>query len=415
MSGAIGRLKSRRDSLTAASVVLLTILAAGQLSWLWVACGMAALAIWSALWPQSAARQSSLGENADAIGTSPSQSETHRAFVDGIPDAALLLTSNSVVTFANAVAHVLAPIQIGRPLSHWSRSPELLSAIDAAMATGARQRCSIRWFTPIDRTLDVLVSPIPASRRLGEMSILVILRDLTEQEQIARMRADFVANASHELRTPLASIKGFIETLQGAARDDPDARDRFLVIMEEQAARMSRLIADLLSLSRIEMREHLAPLERVDFASLVIDACNTLEPAAKQAGIELRTTCASDLPAVAGDRDELTQVVQNLTQNAIKYGRQGGFVEVCVHADRGKVVLTVTDNGIGIAAEHLPRLTERFYRVSPKQSRERGGTGLGLAIVKHILNRHRGELNIESTLGQGSRFTVALPSLSPPP
>ena len=224
------------------------------------------------------------------------------------------------------------------------------------------------------------------------------------------MHADFVANASHELRTPLASIRGFVETLQGAAKDDPTAQARFLGIMQAQAERMSRLIEDLLSLSRIELREHVAPTSPVDLNGVVQDVIAALKQTAEKNHVSLRIDGLPDEALVIGDRDELAQVAQNLVQNAIKYGRKGGQVDVSLRRHDKQLELAVTDDGIGIAPEHLPRLTERFYRVSAKDSKERGGTGLGLAIVKHIVNRHRGELRVSSVLGEGSTFTVAMPA-----
>jgi two-component system phosphate regulon sensor histidine kinase PhoR len=228
------------------------------------------------------------------------------------------------------------------------------------------------------------------------------------------MRADFVANASHELRTPLAYLKGSVETLQGSAKDDPAARAAFLKTMGEQAERMSRLVDDLLSLSRVEMREYLPPSGEVDLAAVLADVTQTLEPMAQQADIALSLSGQEEAAPLRGDYDELAQVFQNLVQNAIKYGRSGGRVEVRLGrepADRlVRYRVDVADDGPGIAPQHLPRLTERFYRVSVAASREKGGTGLGLAIVKHILNRHRGELLIASTLGQGSTFSVVLPA-----
>jgi two-component system phosphate regulon sensor histidine kinase PhoR len=233
------------------------------------------------------------------------------------------------------------------------------------------------------------------------------------------MRVDFVANASHELRTPLASLLGFIETLQGPAKDDPKARERFLEVMRGQARRMTRLIDDLLSLSRIEMRLHLPPASAIDLKTVVVPMIETLKPLAAENGV----TIAADLGAgsfrVLGDRDELLRVVENLIENAVKYGDTGERVDVSlsrVDAPDGRgrqVVLEVRDHGPGIAPEHLPRLTERFYRADAAQSRQKGGTGLGLAIVKHIVNRHRGQLAIESELGQGAAFKVVLPEAPP--
>jgi two-component system phosphate regulon sensor histidine kinase PhoR len=230
------------------------------------------------------------------------------------------------------------------------------------------------------------------------------------------MRADFVANASHELRTPLASLKGFVETLQGAAKDDPAARERFLEVMREQTARMSRLVDDLLSLSRVEMREHLPLPARVDLEDALAHVVQVLQPLAAQAGASLELARLGRPALVRGDRDEIVQVFQNLIQNAIKYGKQGGQVRIAIGEEPAagsrpaRFTASVADDGPGIAPEHLPRLTERFYRVDAAASRERGGTGLGLAIVKHILNRHRGELLIRSRVGEGSTFTVTLPA-----
>jgi two-component system phosphate regulon sensor histidine kinase PhoR len=244
-------------------------------------------------------------------------------------------------------------------------------------------------------------------------ALLITFRDLSEQDRLARMRADFVANASHELRTPLAYLKGSVETLLGPAKDDAAARATFLKTMGEQAERMSRLVDDLLSLSRVEMREYLPPSGEADLGAVVADVAQTLAPMAQQAGIAVSLSGWDEAAMVRGDHDELAQVFQNLVQNAIKYGRTGGKVDVRLTREPGtrlvRYRVDVIDDGPGIAPQHLPRLTERFYRVNVAASREKGGTGLGLAIVKHILNRHRGELLITSKLGQGSTFSVILP------
>jgi two-component system, OmpR family, phosphate regulon sensor histidine kinase PhoR len=241
------------------------------------------------------------------------------------------------------------------------------------------------------------------------------------------MRADFIANASHELRTPLTTLTGFIETLRGPAREDAEARERFLAIMHEQAARMIRLVEDLLSLSRIELNEHVMPQGRVALGPLLHHLADALELRAGERGMCIRLDLPPDLPDVLGDRDELAQVFQNLVDNGIKYGRAASEITVATatgvrplySGDTGGsafVSVAVRDRGEGIAREHLPRLTERFYRVDTARSREMGGTGLGLAIVKHILNRHRGFLEIESTPGMGSVFTVFLrPAAAPAP
>jgi two-component system phosphate regulon sensor histidine kinase PhoR len=229
------------------------------------------------------------------------------------------------------------------------------------------------------------------------------------------MRADFVANASHELRTPLSSLMGFIETLRGPARDDAAARERFLGIMQQQAERMSRLVNDLLSLSRIELDEHVQPTGRVSVGPLLQSVADALELKAQRRGQRLELDLAPELPQVTGDSDQLYQVFQNLVSNAINYGRQGGIVGISARLARGArggLTVSIRDQGEGIAKEHLPRLTERFYRVDPARSRAVGGTGLGLAIVKHIVSRHRGRLEIDSEVGRGSIFTVHLPAAS---
>jgi two-component system phosphate regulon sensor histidine kinase PhoR len=244
-----------------------------------------------------------------------------------------------------------------------------------------------------------------------------LFRDLTSARRLENMRADFVANASHELRTPLASLLGFIETLQGPARNDAAARERFLEIMREQGRRMARLVDDLLSLSRIEMRAHVEPSEVVDLGALVAQMVRTLSPLAQEQGVSLDLSLPGGECWVQGDRDELLQLTENLVENAVKYGASGQRVEVALAprpGDRPHVELSVRDYGPGIPTEHLPRLTERFYRVDVGQSREKGGTGLGLAIVKHIVNRHRGRLDIESEPGRGAVFRVTLPERAPP-
>ena len=246
---------------------------------------------------------------------------------------------------------------------------------------------------------------------------LLSLDDLTPLRRVEEMRADFVANASHELRTPLASLSGFIETLQGPARDDPAACERFLAIMKSQAARMARLIDDLLSLSRVELNAHVQPQTTVDLVSIVRQVADALQMLARDRDVTISITSPPEPLMVRGDRDELTRVFENLVENALKYGASGRRVELTLTRSPGEpggdAIVTVRDYGPGIAAEHLPRLTERFYRIDVGQSRAEGGTGLGLALVKHILNRHLGRLTIESSLGAGAVFTVRL-GLVPP-
>ena len=331
-----------------------------------------------------------------------------RQMLNAMTDAAMMLDARGSIVTINAAAGALFQVKLGHDVSHL-RVPLLLDAVHVALQSQVTQACELHVASPVERHLSGTATPLRASAP-SDPALLIVLRDRTEIERLAQMRADFVANASHELRTPLASLKGFIETLQGAAKDDPEAREKFLGIMQEQADRMSRLIEDLLSLSRIEMREHLAPTAIADVRAIVDEIEKGMQPLAETNGRHLTVRRLEKPVCVMGDRDELAQVVQNLVHNAIKYGRPQGTVAVSVRRDGQRVLISVTDDGIGIAPQHLPRLTERFYRVSAKESRERGGTGLGLAIVKHIVNRHRGELRIESELGKGSTFTVVLPA-----
>src|SRR5690606_14949322 len=274
---------------------------------------------------------------------------------------------------------------------------------------------------PVERRVSAIVTALPLSADAGRnRALLVTFRDITDQEKLAQMRADFIAHASHELRTPLASLRGFVETLQGPARDDPKARDRFLEIMAAQATRMTRLIDDLLSLSRIEMHVHVPPRGIVELNEVVAFVAQSLEPVAEAAGISIAVEPLATPARVRGDREELVQLFQNLIHNGIRYGKEGGHVRVRIAREplaggRGqRISLAVQDDGIGIPPEHLPRLTARFYRVSAAASREKGGTGLGLAIVKHIVTRHRGELRIASKPGEGATFTVLLDELPAP-
>jgi two-component system phosphate regulon sensor histidine kinase PhoR len=337
--------------------------------------------------------------------------------VDAVPEPAVALDGSGQILHANRLAEDLfGSRRRGGHIASMTRDPELLAAVDEALETRQSREVELHRRVPVERRLLATLAPLDHPRSGVDPSLLISFRDLTEQDRLARMRADFVANASHELRTPLASLRGFVETLQGAAKNDTEARERFLKVMSEQAERMSRLVDDLLSLSRVQMREHLPPAQNVDLNEAVSHVIQALQPLA--AGTATIIECKRlEAPAIVrGDRDELVQVFQNLVQNAIKYGKSGGRIEVAIaHTEAAgarpaRFVVSVTDDGPGIAAQHLPRLTERFYRVNVLASRERGGTGLGLAIVKHILNRHRGELNITSTVGQGSTFSVVLPT-----
>jgi two-component system phosphate regulon sensor histidine kinase PhoR len=333
-----------------------------------------------------------------------------------LPVAVLILDGRRHVTRASAAARALLGADpAGRALTEVLRHPAVIEAVEETLNHGAGRGAEFVLPGTIERHLAARIEMLPSEAGPSEVgpseagaAVMIALHDLTEIARGQRARSDFIANVSHELRTPLSSLIGFIETLQGPAHDDAPARARFLGIMHEQAARMARIVADLLSLSRIEMNEHSPPTGRVELASLVGGVADALQMKAGEKGVRLDLALARDLPAVTGDGDELAQVFQNLLDNAIKYASPGTTVRVTAERSGRQVAITVADQGEGIAREHLPRLTERFYRVDTARSRDLGGTGLGLAIVKHIVNRHRGRLAIESTPGIGSKFTVLL-------
>ena len=294
------------------------------------------------------------------------------------------------------------------------RQPSVLDAVEQTLRDGvSRQSRYLATENARDTTWKVSVAAVPLE---NATYALLSCEDVSAVEEAGQMRRDFVANVSHELRTPLTALLGFVETLKGAARDDPEARARFLDIMDREAGRMARLVADLLSLSRVEEEERHRPMNDVELCALIAGVAATFEPVAARSGATLNLTLPAGPLVVPGDPGQLRQVVTNLIENAIKYGRTGSSVDISVTQvtddptlRSDAVRITVTDHGEGIAPHHLPRLTERFYRVDAHRSREVGGTGLGLAIVKHIVSRHRGRLRIESKLGQGSTFTVVLP------
>jgi two-component system, OmpR family, phosphate regulon sensor histidine kinase PhoR len=339
--------------------------------------------------------------------------------LDALPDPVLLVAARRVVVNVNRAAIALFGADPSeQPLEAQLRDPGLLAAVDQALGGRGNTELALQLLGPPRRAFGVQVMPV---RLRGQPAALIALRELTEQLMIEQMRSDFVANASHELRTPLAVVVGCIETLSGPARDDHEARERFLKIMADEAARMTRLVDDLLSLSRIEQTEHQPPQGRVDAAACLEGVVETLRSYAAKRRVTLSLRQDPQLPQVVGDRDQLVQLISNLIDNAIKYGGEGGKVDIACErvasapvaagllAGRPAVRIVVADQGPGIAPEHLPRLTERFFRVETARSRQLGGTGLGLAIVKHILRRHRGHLALESEIGRGTTATVYLP------
>jgi two-component system phosphate regulon sensor histidine kinase PhoR len=339
------------------------------------------------------------------------------ALIGGLPQPAIVLDRDGRVVALNEPAAAIAPaLRRGEPALIALRMPELVDAIRRAGKRREPQRVEFFERVPLDRWFEAFVTPVRLATGAdgGSDILLMTFNDLTPLRRVEEMRADFIANASHELRTPLAALLGFIETLQGSAKDDPAAREKFLDIMQGQAARMARLIDDLLSLSRIELNAHLQPTAPVDLIPIVRQVTDGLQTLARDRGVDIKVNGPTEPLTVLGDRDELIRALENLVENALKYGAAGKRVDLTLtrgqtRAGAAEARLSVRDYGPGIAPEHVPRLTERFYRVDVSESRAHGGTGLGLALVKHILNRHAGRLTIESTPGQGAAFVMHLP------
>jgi two-component system phosphate regulon sensor histidine kinase PhoR len=334
---------------------------------------------------------------------------------DAMPDPLITLDRQSRLVYANAAARAL--LAEGRPeddlrrrdLSAVLRQPLVLEAVGEVLAGAATRAVEFTFTDRVDQTFEARIEAIAGSD-VGDNDAraLLLLRDVTARRRSEQSRADFVANVSHELRTPLTSLIGFIETLRGPAKDDSAASERFLALMATQADRMARLVNDLLSLSQIELNEHTLPDGAVDLRTVIGTVVDLLAPQARQRKISIETKLDAIGGPITGDQDELIQLFQNLIENAIKYAREGTTVRIEATAGAETVTVSVIDQGEGIASEHLSRLTERFYRIDTARSRELGGTGLGLAIVKHIANRHRGTLKIDSEMGKGSTFAVAL-------
>jgi two-component system phosphate regulon sensor histidine kinase PhoR len=365
-----------------------------------------------ALFGRLIGRRGAVGDAAQAADAPTPHAQLLDSVVASLPDAAIVLDRGGRVVTFNATARTIAPaLTRGAQASLALRVPEVVEAVRDVVATNELRSVEFAQRVPVDRWFMAHVRPLSGE---GAGLILLVFHDLTPLHRVEEMRADFVANASHELRTPLAALSGFIDTLLGSARDDVEARKRFLAIMKTQATRMARLIDDLLSLSRVELIEHMHPETPVDLVSIVRQVVDGLQTLAADRNVEIAIALPPEPAIVPGDRDELTRVFENLVENALKYGANGkrvdiGFSAATARGGEAETLVTVRDYGPGIASEHLPRLTERFYRVDVTQSRAEGGTGLGLSLVKHILNRHRGRLTIESEAGNGATFTVRLP------
>jgi len=413
------RLRHSAIILLAAGLALTVLVAFGELSLVraaavFICIGAAALVPWR-LHDAAASRE-------DVRGVNPVEAAAVSAVVAGMPDPAVLLDRAGRVIHLNAAAAQLAPALRKNELAQFAlRSPEIIAALREAIATTESRRATYLDHVPVDRWMELIVTPVPVPTLFGGMDkcMLMTFHDQTPLRRVEEMRADFVANASHELRTPLAALSGFIDTLQGPAKDDAKARERFLGIMHTQATRMARLIDDLLSLSRVELSAHVRPDTVVDIVPIIRQVADGLEPLASERQVAINIELPDAPVVIAGDREELLRLFENLIENALKYGASGGKVVVSlISAMSGEGMpefrVLVRDFGPGIAPEHLPRLTERFYRVDVGDSRAQGGTGLGLSLVKHIVNRHRGRLLIESVPKNGATFTACFPQARPP-
>jgi len=413
------RLRHSAIVLLAAAVSLAVIVVMGDLSALRGLAVFACIAA-AALVPWQLHNPAASREDVPSI--RPVETAAVSAIVAGMPDPAVLLDRAGRVIHLNAAAAQLAPALRKNDLAQFAlRSPEILTALREAIATTEARRATYLDQVPVERWIELIISPVSVPTVFGgtEKCMLMTFHDQTPLRRVEEMRADFVANASHELRTPLAALSGFIDTLQGPARDDPKARERFLGIMQTQAARMARLIDDLLSLSRVELSAHVRPDTLVDIVPIIRQVAEGLEALALDRHVNVEIELPEGPVLIAGDREELLRLFENLVENALKYGASGGKVIVSLTSAASgeatpEVRVVVRDFGPGIAPEHLPRLTERFYRVDVGDSRAQGGTGLGLSLVKHIVNRHRGRLLIESVPNEGAAFTACFPQAKTP-
>lgn len=392
-------------------VIVCALMAFGRLG---LAEGAATVAAMAAVTGVSLRLRRRQEEEEREPGTEPGLDLAVERFADTLIDPCIVINERAVIAYCNPAARAQFPrAKAGDPLAFTLRNPELVEAIDRALETGEVQRSELHISGPNDTWYRASTVPYRPQGDEGRVYLVITLYDLTEQKRTDRMRGDFIANASHELRTPLTSLMGFIDTLQGSAAKDEAARGRFLGIMRGQAERMSGLIDDLLSLSRIELRQHVKPTTEVNLNLLLREVAETLEPRLSETGIALKLDLPEETITVIGDRQELFEVIENLADNAIKYGGEAGRVEIALAPSASRTgthhAITVTDFGPGVAEEHVPRLTERFYRVDAESSRRKKGTGLGLAIVKHIVQRHHGQMSIRSKLGEGTRVEILLP------
>lgn len=339
--------------------------------------------------------------------------------LEAIPSPLILVDQQGKITFANANSELLLPkiLKVGNHISSTFRSPIFLETLEKVLTQNENIKLNFDANTPILKHIEVhfVQLPLDSYSRTGG-TILMSLVDQSESKMVDQMRSDFVSNASHELRTPLASIIGFIETIKGHAKSDKENRELFLSLMHDQAIRMQRLVDDLLSLSKLELQEKSPPLKTCNVNKIINKITESFLPLAKKYKVKLVNNLPSNITNIIGDETQIHQLFSNLIENSLKYSGEKSTVKVelikkqkNIKIKNNMIGIQIVDNGKGIPAEHIYRLTERFYRVNEDLSRQRQGTGLGLSIVKHILNRHQGELIIESKINEGSKFTVWLP------
>lgn len=344
-----------------------------------------------------------------------------KAVFDHVPGPVILLGTRREILDINRAGRAAFDIHTtGQDLAISLRNPDILRIVDSVMAEGGMREIETTIADTPPRVVAAHAEYISEEGETDGIVVVLSITDLTAIKRMEHMRADFVANASHELRSPLSAIIGFLETLSGPAKNDADAHARFIDIMLRESRRMTRLIDDLLSLSKVEINEHVRPTENINIRPVLENVVETLTVKAAERNMDITLNLGNDIPTLQGDPEQLVQVFHNLVDNAIKYGAENSPVSIRVKpVERlpGRRIsgasISVTDSGEGIAHDIIPRLTERFYRVDKARSRVLDSTGLGLAICKHIISRHRGHLEIESSPGEGSTFTVYLPIPQP--
>ncbi len=334
-------------------------------------------------------------------------------FAKIISDSCIILNEDTNVLFANKSAkEQFSGLIMGKPLGFALRNPDLHLATKQVLKTGKPEKITIHQTITPEKWFEISIALFkPKGRKkISNKKIVLIMHDLTKQQRSQKIRSDFIANVSHELRTPLTSIIGFVETLQGSAANDIKAQKKFLGIMGKQAKRMSKLIDDLLSLSHIELSEHVKPKDKVDLVAIISNVVEGLQNQAREAGLNVKTYLPAKPAIIKGDENELVEVFENLIDNAVKYGEGSKTIKVKLAKISEKAgfdyQVNIIDYGVGISSKHLPRLTERFYRVNAETSRKKKGTGLGLAIVKHILNRHEAKMTINSKINEGTNVEL---------